>query len=159
MKEAAAKGYRINESGDPVSPSGEVLAKNQDRTGYWRFTVLSSDGKRRNVYIHRLVAFTKFGESLFEKGIEVRHKNGNESDNSCSNILIGTKSENELDKAPEVRAAFVAGAEKAARKLSDGQVAQLRADRAAGAKYDELALKYGIRKSTVSYIVRGITCT
>lgn len=155
LLEAAEIGYRVNESGDPVSPSGEVLSKNKNRDGYWRFSVKGSDKKVRSIDVHRMVAFQKFGAALFEPGIQVRHANGIESDNSWDNILIGTSSQNNMDKDPEIRKA-VAG--KAARKLSDEQVAALREERKNGAKYSQLAEKYGIRKSTVSYIVRGVTC-
>ena len=100
------------------------------------------------------MAFQKFGIRLFDPGIEVRHLNGPQ-DNRKESIEIGTKSQNMMDRDPAVRKAIAAGA---ARKLTDEQVRQLREERVGGAKYSDLAQRYSIRKSTVSYIVRGITC-
>jgi hypothetical protein len=151
--EAVSKGYRI-ENGKPISPTGEVLAVNRDRGGYWRFSVLGSDGKVRPLMVHRVVAYQKYGKGLFAPGIQVRHANGNQSDNSFENILIGTQSDNEMDKPDEIRKTV---ARNAARKLTEEQVCQLRKDRESGMKYDALVQKYGIRKSTVSYIVNGKT--
>jgi len=155
LREAHAVGYRVDEEGRVFSPSGRQLSLSADRDGYPRFSVKLSDGLVRGVFVHRLAAYQLFGEAMFEPGIEVRHKNGKVSESGTSNILIGTHSQNMQDVDPEVRRR-VAG--RAARKLTDEQVAQLRSDRAAGMKYVDLCAKYGLRKSTISYIVRGITC-
>lgn len=154
LVEAYELGWRVTDQGVALKPDGSVQPVNADASGYLRFSVKLSDEKVRGVYVHRLMAYQKFGKSLFEAGIEVRHLKGL-LDNSRESIEIGTKAQNERDKPPEIRSA-IAG--RAARKLSDAQVAQLRQDREAGASYKELEEKYGIRKSTISYIVRGLTC-
>lgn len=151
--EASKRGYRI-ENGRPVSPSGKILSMNKNKEGYYRFSFLDSDGDVRSIVVHRMVAFQKYGNELFNPGVEVRHLNGIKEDNSVDNILIGSKSDNEMDKPEEKRRNV---ARNAAKKLSEGEVTQLRMDRAAGMKYEELSQKYGIRKSTISYIVRGMT--
>ena len=150
-------GWRVTAEGEMLKPDGSAQPVNKDKCGYWRFSVKLDDGLVRSVYVHRLQAYQKFGSRLFETGIEVRHLNG-EADNSARHIEIGTKNQNESDKPLAVRKAFVAGAGRAARKLTDEQVIQLRKDREAGAKYSQLAEKYGVRSSTISYIVRGVTC-
>ena len=58
---------------------------------------LTINGKRLYIPIHRLQAFQKFGMKMFEPGIEVRHLNNNNYDNSWDNIALGTRSENMLD--------------------------------------------------------------
>lgn len=157
LVEVHTRGWRVSDAGIALKPDGSPQPVTPDKHGYLRFSVKHSDGEIRAIYTHRLQAYQKFGEKLFEPGTEVRHLNG-ELDNSAQHIEIGTKSQNELDKPLETRAAFAAGAGGAARKLSDAQVAQLRQDRVAGASYKQLAEKYGIQKSTISYIVNNKTC-
>ncbi len=50
---------------------------------------------------HRIQAYLKFGNKLFEKGIVVRHLNNDKLDNSYSNISIGTNLDNYHDKPDE----------------------------------------------------------
>lgn len=45
----------------------------------------------------------KYGDKLFEKGIETRHKNGIKTDNSWNNILIGNHSQNMMDIPKQIR--------------------------------------------------------
>lgn len=156
LAEVFERGFKVTDAGAVLKPDGSTQPVGKDKHGYWRFSAKGSDGKIRQVMVGRLAAYQKYGEQLFADGIEVRHENGDEADNRLGNVLIGTKSQNALDKDPEVRRAVSAGA---ARKLTDDQVRQLREERARGTKYADLAQKYGIQKSTVSYIVRGITCT
>jgi len=154
LREAFRLGWRIRSDGVPISPLGTEVATNLDKSGYPRFTVRLSDMKHRPIYVHRLIALEKYGEAVFAPGIQVRHRDGNPLNTDPSNILIGTPSENAMDKPREVRVA-VAG--RAARRLTDAQVRELRSDRLQGASYSELSVKYGIQKSTISYIVRGKT--
>jgi len=95
------KGYRISDDGKIISPKGKEL-KGHCSKGYLKLA-LRKGNKIYTISVHRLVAFQKFGQDLFVKGIEVRHLNGNSLDNSKENILLGTHSENMLDISPEVR--------------------------------------------------------
>ncbi len=62
--------------------------------GYWRVS-LSRESKIKYIYVHRAVAWAFIGPQ--EKGIEVRHINGDSQDNILENICYGTKSENIAD--------------------------------------------------------------
>ena len=154
LVEAYQRGFRVTAEGVALKPDGSLQPVGLDKWGYWRFSVKNSDGKIRAVMVHRLAAYQKFGERLFEPGIEVRHLNGS-TNNQQQFLEIGTPSQNAMDKSSETRRT-VAG--RAARKLTDAQVAQLRQEREAGASYKQLEEKYGVRKSTISYIVRRLTC-
>lgn len=101
---ASNSGYIIDEDGFVYNPRGRKISGTFDR-GYRRLTIRMTKGSRvaTGVGFHRLQAYQKYGMSLFEPKIEVRHKNGLSSDNSKENIILGTKSENEMDKATEVR--------------------------------------------------------
>lgn len=123
---------------------------------YPRFGHKFEDGVRQ-VMVHRLVAFKKYGEALFQPGIEVRHKDGNPGNFEESNIIIGTHSENMMDRSPERRVEVAKNAARRRRKFTDDQITEIRAKRIAGATLPQLAIEYRTYKSTLSYIVRGLT--
>ena len=111
---------------------------------------------RANIRVNRLQAYQKFGDALFSCD-EVRHLDGNHKNNSWDNIAIGSKSDNELDKPKAVRVRSAKTAARTQRSLSDSEVRQLRRDRVNGKTYAQLMVKYGIAKSTVSYVVNRKT--
>lgn len=149
---AYEKGYRVLDSGNLLSPRGRVMALHKDSSGYPWFRY-EKDGE--SVAVHRLVAYQKFGKDIYTPGLEVRHKDNDPGNTKPSNILLGTKSQNEMDKNPAVRLAAARTAASFLHKLTQQQVDQLRSDRASGATYMELMSKYGIAKGTVSGIVTG----
>lgn len=154
IKYAYSSGYRITENGQVLSPSGNRLSTYEDRNGYLYFTVSVGGRARNTVSVHRFLAFQKFGEELFKSGIEVRHLNGNNKDNSLNNLDLGTKSQNEMDKDPAIRHRISSTSN---RKLTIEEYKSLLEDRKNGLKYKELSEKYGIKKSAISYIVNGKT--
>lgn len=159
MLEAHRQGYRITDGGVVLKPDGTacyVYDRNKRGLMYTHFNV-RIDGKPTNAPAHRLQAYQKFGNALFHKGVVVRHLNGNSLDNSASNISLGTQKENAYDRDPEVRQAHAKKGAATLKKLTPAQHKALLADRASGMTYKELMAKYGLAKSTVSYIVRGIT--
>lgn len=81
---AKKKGYIIDSNGTVTSPKGNKVGT-KGKSPYLYFG-LRENGKILKVYIHRFQAFKKFGEKIFEKGIEVRHLNGIPTDNSWDNI-------------------------------------------------------------------------
>lgn len=87
--------------------------------------------------VHRLQAYQKFGDKIFENKIVVRHLNGNYLDNSWDNILIGTFSDNKMDIPKENR---IKSATTASRKMQDN----IRT-------YDERCLIYEDLKNNIPY--------
>lgn len=147
MIDASKKGYYVTKDGEVISPLGRTLSKNPvNRYGYHFFT-FRLFGKRTVVMTHRLQAYQKFGNEMFREGIQVRHINGNPSDNSWDNIQIGTASENNMDKCSEIRKTTAGNASR-----KHDHVAIL-ADRKKGMTYSEIGNKYGISKGTISFIV------
>lgn len=152
---AFKKGYVVNKK-------GEVFFKNKKRSlifdtkGYYSFTIriysqeMGKDVFRR-VWVHRLQAYQKFGKRIFKSGIEVRHLNGNCRDNSFENILIGTASQNQMDKLAGVRTNMAIMAASSMRRFTDDQVKEINDDRKNGMSYNALAKKYQTSKSTLSY--------
>lgn len=94
---AVAKNYRVT-NGIVYGPTGPI-APAPDTKGYLRFNV-HREGKPQTCWVHRLVAFQKFGEAIHAPGIDVRHLDGNRQNNHDANIAIGSRSEN-LRDTPE----------------------------------------------------------
>lgn len=100
--EAYNKGYKITDKGEVVGLKNKTLCA-KIHQGYKRFCIRLKSGERYIVNYHKLQAYQKFGDKIFEEGIVVRHLNGDSLDNSWENISIGTNSDNCLDKHPVVR--------------------------------------------------------
>lgn len=146
MIDASKKGYYVTKDGEVISPLGRTLSsKPVNKHGYHFFT-FRLFGKRTVVMTHQLQAYQKFGNEMFREGIQVRHINGNPSDNSWDNIEIGTQSQNQMDIAREVR-------RKRSSTSRKHNHATIIADRKEGMSYPQLMEKYGITKGTLSYIV------
>lgn len=163
LEHALARGYHYEiRDGEVVviGRRGHPL-KLFERSGYLQFGV-PYQGRSRNAFVHRLVARVKFGEAIYQPGVEVRHLDGNSYNNLPYNIALGSRRANILDrpKASRVESARIAsraGASKggrARRKLTPDQVVSLRAERAQGATYAVLMEKYGLSKSGVAGIVK-----
>jgi hypothetical protein len=155
LEYAAAQGYYVDENGIGYGPKGKLSEHRRDGKGYFDFTVNHPELGRTHLGIHRLAAFQKFGAQVFEPGMEVRHRDGNKYNNRPDNILIGTHSENMMDRDPTARLEHAKIAAKKRQALSDAKLAELRADAASGMGYEALAAKYGVSKGGAHYMVNG----
>ena len=92
------KGYRITKEGKIVNPNRVIInghlynGKYSHRTFSVRY-----EGKSVNVRVHKLQAYQKYGDAVFEENIQVRHLDGNYDNNSWDNIALGTQSDNMMD--------------------------------------------------------------
>lgn len=96
--------YKIYENGDIESPYGKVKPKNNGK-GYMIIgTGLGVGLKKKNYYVHRLVAqaFIKNLENL----PQVNHKDGNRSNNHVSNLEWVSALDNIRDYIKKGRANF-----------------------------------------------------
>ena len=100
LLEAYNKGYRVNKNGNVIGLKGIEISP-KIKNGYKKFCTRLESGGRYIVNYHRLQAYQKFGDKIFEEGIVVRHLNGNSLDNSLDNIAIGTQSDNMFDRSKE----------------------------------------------------------
>jgi len=155
-KIAYNKGYRATGNGDVIGVRGKPLSLILDTKGYPSF-YQRIGGVTRRTSVHRLVAYQKFGEAMFEAGIEVRHLDNNRQNNSWDNIAIGTKRENTMDVPLSVRRRNAINAGRANSSLSKTDVRNIRGRLASGATYREIMEEYNIAKSTVSYINNRVT--
>lgn len=94
------KGYSVINS--RIFYNGREVKANLKKNGYTCFCI-RYEKQRCVIFVHRLVAYQKYGNDLFKNGIEVRHRNGIRSDNSPDNILIGSHSDNMQDISESIR--------------------------------------------------------
>lgn len=154
--EATNKGYYVNKIGEVFSRFNK-LKLYINTTGYYTFSLKTKYGKK-SIPVHRLQAYQKYKNQLFKQNIVVRHLDGNPLNNSYENIVIGSLSDNQLDRKKEDRLEHAKLAAKHLRKLTDKQLIEFRYDRKIlGFTYKQLMNKYNLAKATVSYIVNGKT--
>ena len=101
----------------------------------------------------------KYGLNFFSSDLVVRHKDGNHHNNSWDNILLGTRQENSLDIPKQVRqksAEIASQKSRDSRKYKDDVIKDLFIDRYVNKfLYKDLAVKYGIPKSSLSFLFRN----
>ena len=142
MIQASQAGYYADPTGTVWTPRGQRLKGSFNRRGYQRIT--TSMGV---VFVHKLVAFQKYGEVMLGEGIQVRHLDGNSKNNTWRNIAIGTGKENSADKSPETRAR----AASMGNRKYDELVPEWQRLRAEGWSYKRIAKEYVCSISTVHY--------
>lgn len=125
LLEAYNKGYRIEKDGEAYSMHGQ-LNVNYDSHGYKVFYVGIGERRTSKVYYHRLVAYQKYGNEIFKKGMVCRHLNGNKLDNSFDNIAIGTQRDNAFDRPQEERISHAILASNNTRRFSDEEMKLLK---------------------------------
>jgi hypothetical protein len=153
--EAFQKGYKI-ENGEVINHLHKKINFILSKKGYPIISV-SIWNTRYPVKVHRLAAYQKFGNAIFEKEMQVRHLNGNKLDFSFQNIEIGTSKQNQLDKPIEKRkhAGYLSALRK--RKLSIEQATEIRNEYLLLTKkrgfINMTARKYNVHKTLIHNIV------
>ena len=98
-------GYWVNDAGSVFHSNGDSQKTGTNDDGYAYFHLparFARDKKQRQIHVHRLIAYLKFGERIFAPGIVVRHLDDTRS-NTFPNIGIGTCLENSRDTDPQKR--------------------------------------------------------
>lgn len=150
---AAEKGYYVNSLGDAFSKAGKKVGTRGDDP-YMYIGIRINKKKVIKVYIHRLQAYQKYGEKIYQENLEVRHLNGKSLDNSYENISIGTALENCLDKPKHVRLSTSLNAAQYAKVYSDQDVLKMIEMHNNGSSYKEIMNTFGINsKGTMSYLI------
>jgi hypothetical protein len=129
-------------------------------TGEWRRWDRPCNGKRskyrsvsyknKDVLVHRLV-FSLANQ--LSPDLVINHIDGNPANNQITNLELVTHSENMFHKF-RVLKAKPTGYRKISKEIAD----QIRYLRTCGFKYRELMDKFGLCKSTISYVVNSRTC-
>lgn len=99
LKECYNKGYRVADSKVYYK---DKLVKGSISDNYHKIGV-KVKGKSCKIYVHRLVGYQKYGDSLFESSLVLRHVDNNPLNNLEDNIVLGSNSENMMDKPSDLR--------------------------------------------------------
>jgi hypothetical protein len=143
--------YYTDKQGKMFGPKGNELKCRLTPDGYKTYGVWFEGGKVP-VPVHKMQAYQKFGNKMFADGIQVRHLNGDPSDNSWDNIDIGNASDNMLDRDEYARKSHARTAAKARKNdIPDDTWEEVDRFQRLGCSYNHLNMVYGIAKSTLSY--------
>ena len=151
---AFTKGYKICKKGNVYNPNSKLMKGNKSSKGYITFCI-RFEKKPTNISIHRLQAYQKYGDKIFEEGIQVRHFIGDSLDNSWDNILIGTVSDNHMDKSKKVRTEVATNASRAYQDKSRAYEDRclIYDDLMKGVSYKEIMIKHKVSsKGTLSFM-------
>ncbi len=144
---AYEKGYRVTKDGQLIGLSNKVVGCVNGR-GY-EHTGIKLNKKHINLETHRLQAYQKYRDKLYEDGIVVRHLNSNSLDNSWYNIAIGTQSDNQMDIPKEIRTRRAISAGKARIKYTKEFILKLIEEYKVIKNYSKLSKKHNINRSTI----------
>lgn len=123
-----------------------------DRGDGYRVIQLTADvGGRVNFGVHRLVTLAFLGPCPL--GMEVRHLDGNPSNNTLVNLAYGTPKENNADKVRH--GTQTRGEQHSSAKLTDAEVLEIRERAVAGETVASIAGRFNVRPRTVGAIVQG----
>lgn len=163
--EAVERGYSVVE-GKMYGPRGVLSTK---LTGLQRYPTFSTNWSGVfGVPVHLFAAYQYYGVAAFHPEQVVRHLNGDTLDFSKTNLVLGTASENNLDKTAEVRQA-VARKARASQPISPGNskllpyqvveircaYAQLTTKKAPNGFTKSLCATYGVSRTVIHKIITG----
>lgn len=135
--------YSVNESGE-VFRDGQRLKPTRNKNGYMSVE-LWDGGKRKRVYVHRLVAETFIPNP--EEKREVNHKDGNKQNNCVENLEWCTSGENK-------KHAYKKGLKvPSSQKLSLDDVRYIRRNETESRK--ELAERFNVSYFTICNVIYG----
>ena len=104
-------------------------------------------GAGKTAKVHSLIALTFLGER--PEKCDVRHKDGNKTNNRLDNLEYGTRSENNLDGYK------IRGRVSRSQKLNPTIAKEIREMLRSGISQRSAAKKYGVSKSTIAAIKNG----
>ena len=93
--------YTIDKEGTLKNRKGNVVGKG--KTKKYKRIQTRLCGIQKDIFVHKLQAFSKYGREMYKDGIVVRHLDGNPSNNSWNNIAIGSARDNAMDIPKETR--------------------------------------------------------
>jgi hypothetical protein len=139
-------------------PSGRKMNTFRDSLGYVKLS-LTHNGQMKQHTVHRLLMLTWCPiENAHER--EVNHIDGNKGNNDLSNLEWVTRRENMLHAHFVIKSwthSQVKGEQINTAKLTEDKVREIRRLFKDGQTFQDLAVKFGVTPSNISYIVRGLT--
>lgn len=129
---------------------GRIMVQAPSTTCKYLITDLCKDGHRAHFLTHILVAKAFFG--LYDKSLEVNHKDGNIYNNQVSNLELITHYEN-IRHSVETGLKRDYGENHVHAKLTNLQAQQVRVRVARGEKQKDIAEELGVSKQLINSIV------
>lgn len=154
VKAAYDAGYRVDRVGNVVRDG--TIKRTYISNGKYKYITFPVyvNNTRLFVYVHRLCAYQKYGDALFESQ-RVRHLDGNRLNNAPSNIAIGSFSDNMYDIPESIRLKRAIYASSCVQKLNKHNHKEILAYYKKVRSYTKVMEKFNISsKGTVSYIIR-----
>lgn len=157
IRYAHLSGYTVTDGGAVISPALKVrkVRRHSKESPYLCFSLYFTDGKVHRVMVHRLQAFQKFGESIFDPALVVRHRNNQALDNSKENVILGTPTDNAQDIPYELRCRASRVAHAGRRQFPTYVIRYIWDAIRAGCLYTEIASVLGVAASTIRGIAYG----
>lgn len=141
--------YSVSDQGQVWSHRRHRLMKlNVDRDGYTRVSITDGSGPRGTA-VHVLVARAFLGEP--KPGQQVRHIDGDETNNTPGNLAWGTVTENARDRT--THGTQVRGVTNGRAVLDENTVRAIRNMKAEGWAYRQVADYLGLAHSTVHHVI------
>lgn len=135
-------------NGKEVYTKGKIIKQSKDSYNRLRL-ILNKNGKKKNYFVHSLVALAFIGER--PKDYVVAHCDGNNKNNDLSNLRYDTVRENSID-------VFRHGQRIVTGKLSNEEVLEIRKLYKTGDYTQvDIAKMYNVRHCTISKIIRRET--
>ncbi len=151
---ALEKGWTVDDNGVCRRCDSSPQKVTRSAYGYLVFRVLLT--KRHWVFVHRLAALQRFGaESLFARGVVVRHLDNNKLNNSVSNIAVGSYRDNARDNPDAVNARRAQAAAAAFRTFNENEIRSILERVAGGESQRSVARDLGVSHHTIGNICRG----
>jgi hypothetical protein len=154
--------YEVSEEGDVRRRmafrhyhAGYILKPKQNRFGYLSVS-LSHTGRRSEFFVHRLVALAFHGPQP-STSHEVAHGDGDKGNNARNNLRWATRSENCKEKRMLGELPDIRGEKHPQARLTEHVVLEMRARRAEGACFREIAEEFGVPKLTAYDAITGTT--
>lgn len=157
---AYKKGYRVSDSGVLTGMNGKILSVSNGR--YPTFSVNVGENTNSGVYgvpVHMFAAYCFYGEKSFQAEC-IRHLNGRVKDFSKKNIVLGTHSDNNMDKSPESRSAAAKKARAAQghraknSKFSDDEIRYIR-EQGKKRSQQSIADEFSVTRQCINLILKG----
>ena len=148
----------MTDNGECFNPKGQKISGSVSASGYRR-SAIKVDGKHTKFKFHRFMGYLKFGDRIYQQGIQIRHLDGNPQNNSRENIEIGTQRDNTYDIPKERRLQIALKATQKVKRYSDEDVLEMKRLRDNDAKYSEIMERFNISsKGTLSFILNNRYC-